>query len=64
MDLTSYVADFKLLSKQLQNHGKIMFIYDYFIVDDISFYPRKLFMNHHLKMYNFLFLASAEKTDR
>ena len=38
MDLTTCVADFKLLSKQLQKHEKIVSIYDYFVFHDISYF--------------------------
>ena len=31
MNLTANVADFKLLPKLLQRHGKIRYMYDYFI---------------------------------
>ena len=37
IDLTTNVVNFKLLSKQLQRHGNIMFIYDFFILGDTSF---------------------------
>ena len=52
------VIDFKLFWKQLQKHGKIMFIYDYFILDYTSFikkyFPYASFMTVHTKIYNFL----------
>ena len=31
MNLTANVPDFKLLPKLLQRHGKIRYMYDYFI---------------------------------
>ena len=34
------VIDFKLFWKQLQKHGKIMFIYDYFIIRLYFFYQK------------------------
>ena len=35
MYLTTNIADFKLLPKQFQRHGKIKSVYDYFILDKI-----------------------------
>ena len=40
MDFTANIADFKLLSKQLQENGKIISIYDYFVpLLTKNFYP-------------------------
>ena len=56
-EMTTCVAGFKLLSKKLQKHGKIMPI----ILEDNSFIQKYFFLQ--LKMYNLL-LVSFESTDR
>ena len=60
-EMTTCVAGFKLLSKKLQKHGKIMPIYDSLILEDNSFIQKYFFLQ--LKMYNLL-LVSFESTDR
>ena len=69
-DLTTNVADFKLLSKWLQRQGKTMSIYDYFILDDTSFkgavsgLRQFLATESHLEMMknSFYFTSKALKT--
>ena len=41
---TTYLADFKLLSNQLQRHRKITPIYDFFKLDDTSFSQKYFFI--------------------
>ena len=45
MDLTSNVADFTLLPKHMQEHGKTMSIYHYFKLYDTLFKPKYFFIS-------------------